>query len=82
MKYFLSLGSNINAEKNLEFAFEELKIPAAKSGQIWLVFSHLVSEQNREEMRRDLKSVQDHWGAPHRELHHPGVMLFGWKLEE
>ena len=25
MKYFLSLGSNINAEKNLEFAFEELK---------------------------------------------------------
>ena len=63
-------------------AFEELKIPAAKSGQIWLVFSHLVSEQNREEMRRDLKSVQDHWGAPHRELHHPGVMLFGWKLEE
>ena len=25
MKYFLSLGSNINAEKNLEFAFKELK---------------------------------------------------------
>ncbi len=25
MKYFLSLGSNINAEKNLEFALEELK---------------------------------------------------------
>ena len=25
MKYFLSLGSNINAKKNLEFAFEELK---------------------------------------------------------
>ena len=25
MKYFLSLGSNINAEKNLEFAIEELK---------------------------------------------------------
>ena len=25
MKYFLSLGSNINAEKNLEFAVEELK---------------------------------------------------------
>ena len=25
MKYFLSLGSNINAEKNLEFAFTELK---------------------------------------------------------
>ena len=24
MKYFLSLGSNINAEKNLEFAIEEL----------------------------------------------------------
>ena len=24
MKYFLSLGSNINAEKNLEFALEEL----------------------------------------------------------
>ena len=24
MKYFLSLGSNINAEKNLEFAVEEL----------------------------------------------------------
>tara|TARA_B100000963_G_scaffold221530_1_gene193109 strand:- start:116 stop:493 length:378 start_codon:yes stop_codon:yes gene_type:complete len=25
MKYFLSLGSNINAEKNLKFALEELK---------------------------------------------------------
>ena len=25
MKYFLSLGSNINAEQNLEFALEELK---------------------------------------------------------
>ena len=25
MKYFLSLGSNINAEKNLEFALDELK---------------------------------------------------------
>ncbi len=25
MKYFLSLGSNINAEENLEFAFKELK---------------------------------------------------------
>ena len=25
MKYFLSLGSNINAKKNLEFALEELK---------------------------------------------------------
>ena len=25
MKYFLSLGSNINAEGNLEFAFKELK---------------------------------------------------------
>ena len=25
MKYFLSLGSNINAEDNLEFAFKELK---------------------------------------------------------
>ena len=25
MKYFLSLGSNINAEKNIEFALEELK---------------------------------------------------------
>ena len=25
MKYFLSLGSSINAEKNLEFALEELK---------------------------------------------------------
>ena len=25
MKYFLSLGSNINAEKSLEFALEELK---------------------------------------------------------
>ena len=25
MKYFLSLGSNINAKKNLEFASEELK---------------------------------------------------------
>ncbi len=25
MKYFLSLGSNINAEKNLELALEELK---------------------------------------------------------
>ena len=25
MKYFLSIGSNINAEKNLEFALEELK---------------------------------------------------------
>ena len=26
MKYFLSLGSNINAKKNLEFALEELKL--------------------------------------------------------
>mgnify|MGYP003324115974 FL=1 len=25
MKYFLSLGSNINAEENLEFAFKELR---------------------------------------------------------
>jgi 2-amino-4-hydroxy-6-hydroxymethyldihydropteridine diphosphokinase len=25
MKYFLSIGSNINAEENLEFAFKELK---------------------------------------------------------
>ena len=25
MKYFLSLGSNIDAEQNLEFALEELK---------------------------------------------------------
>ena len=25
MKYFLSLGSNINAEENLQFAFKELK---------------------------------------------------------
>ena len=25
MKYFISLGSNINAEENLEFAFKELK---------------------------------------------------------
>jgi len=25
MKYFLSLGSNINAEENLEFAFKEVK---------------------------------------------------------
>ena len=25
MKYFLSLGSNINAEENLEFAYKELK---------------------------------------------------------
>jgi hypothetical protein len=61
-------------------AFEELKLPASPNSRIWLIFSHLVSEQNQQEMQQDLDAVQQHWGKPDEEVRYPGVLGFGWNL--
>ena len=77
MKYFLSIGSNIDAEKNLDFAYKELKniLDNIQSSSIYITkaegfegdnFLNSIicgfSNDNFEELNVKLKTIEDKSG--------------------
>jgi hypothetical protein len=60
-------------------AITELSDRQPESGRIWLVFSHIVSAFNRQEMEQDLELMRRQWGEPEIVLTYPGVAAFGWQ---
>ena len=77
MKYFLSIGSNIDAEKNLDFAYKELKniLDNIQSSSIYITKAEGfegddflnsiicgISNDNFEELNVKLKMIEDKSG--------------------
>lgn len=60
-------------------AEEELAGNITISGSTWLLFSHLVSETNRQEMQQDLEGARKVFGAPDEVLQFSGVAAIRFK---
>ncbi|WP_170110704.1 glycosyltransferase family 39 protein [Flavilitoribacter nigricans] len=61
--------------------WEELSGQITADGRVWMIFSHLVSDRNRREMREDLESVSAQLGPVEREIRQTGVAAFGFAEE-
>lgn len=57
-------------------AAEEISQKVTEEGRIWLVFSHLVSELNRQEMQEDLELIRAQIGELRLEWQFPGVNMW------
>ncbi|MCB0633474.1 MAG: glycosyltransferase family 39 protein [Saprospiraceae bacterium] len=62
-------------------AREEIGGSTFPPGAVWLIFSHLVSDYNRQEMEQDMNAMKAAYGPYEKEIRYRGVAAFKYRLK-